>query len=116
MIGQDRQAASNQHRNKKEIEEVAVTHPQRKAMRAGEVVGRYLWDRRNMWEAHKKNFDPRGQHRDCHQHSDSDKNRGAYPDTQATIGGIVNGGVCRIKRDHCMCPETLSRIGVIWRW
>ena len=42
MIHQDRQTAANQHHHKKEIEEVAVTNPNRKPVRPYEVVGIYL--------------------------------------------------------------------------
>jgi hypothetical protein len=55
----------------------------------------------------------RGKHRQRHQHSGTDENRGPYPETKAAILGIMNGGVRRIKRDHCMSPETLSRICAI---
>ena len=58
MIGKNRQAASDQHRNEKEVEKVAVAHPQRKPMRTGEIVGIYLRDRRDMWEPYKKKLDP----------------------------------------------------------
>jgi hypothetical protein len=52
VISQDRQTTSDQHRNKKEVEEVAVTHPQWKTMWAGEVVWGYLRDGRNMRKSH----------------------------------------------------------------
>jgi hypothetical protein len=52
MIGENGQAASDQHRDKKEVEEVTESHPYRKAMRTGEIVGKDLWDRRNMREPH----------------------------------------------------------------
>ncbi len=39
MIHQDRQAAANQQHHEKEIEEVAIAHPERKSVRTCEVVG-----------------------------------------------------------------------------
>ena len=48
MIHQDGKAAANQHHHKKEIEEVAVADPERKAVRPCEVVGMYLGNGWNM--------------------------------------------------------------------
>ncbi len=73
MIDQDRQAASDQHRHKKKVEEVAVAYPQRKAMRTGEVIGIDLRDRRNMGEPNNKKFNPCRKHRQQHQHGGSDQ-------------------------------------------
>jgi hypothetical protein len=42
MIHPDGQTAANQHHHKKEIEEVAVTHPDREPVRPCEVVG--IWE------------------------------------------------------------------------
>ena len=51
MIHQDGETAANQHHHKKEIEEVAVTDPERKPVRPCEVVRIYLGDRWNMRQA-----------------------------------------------------------------
>ncbi len=51
MIHQDGQTAANQHHHKKEIEEVAVTDPERKPVRSSEVVGIYLGHRWNVRQA-----------------------------------------------------------------
>jgi len=48
MIGQDGETASYQHGHKKEVEEVAVTHPEREAMRTVKIAGRYLRHGRNV--------------------------------------------------------------------
>jgi len=105
MVCKNRKAASDQHRNKKEVEEVTVPHPYRKAMWTGEIVGKDLWDRRNMREPHKKKLDPGSKHRHRHQHSCGNEDRGPYPNANAAIRWIMNGSVCRIERNHGTAPE-----------
>ncbi len=51
VIDQDRQTAPDQHHHENKVEEVAVAHPQRKAMWASKVVGIDLRDRRNIGES-----------------------------------------------------------------
>jgi hypothetical protein len=105
MIGKNREAASDQHRKKKEVEKVTIPHPHRKTMRTGGVVGKDLWDRRNMRKSQKKKLDPGSKHGQSHQHRCGNEDRGPYPNAQAAIRWIMNGGVCRIERNHCTAPE-----------
>src|ERR1035438_7054711 len=100
MIGKNRQAASDQHRNKKEVEKVTVAYPNRKTMRTGEIIGEDLRDRQNMREPHKKKLDPGSKHRYRHQHRCSNEDRGPYPNAKAAIRWIMNGCMRRIERNH----------------
>ena len=104
MIDQNGQTAPDQHRDKEEVEEVTVAHPQREAMRAGKVVGIDLRDRRNMGKSNQEDFQPCRKHGEKHQQGGGNQDGGANPDAKAAIGGIMNGGVCRIERDHCLSP------------
>ena len=64
MIHQDGQTAANQHHHKKEIEEVAVTDPERKTVRPCEVVWIYLGDGWNVRQAGYGKLNPgREKHR-----------------------------------------------------
>src|SRR6202158_3209243 len=100
MIHQDRQTAANQHHHKKEIEEVAVTHPDRKPMRPCEVVRIYLRNRWNMRQPGHGDFDPRRRDYTEDRDTDSDQNRRSNPETKSAIRRIVDGSVCLIERDH----------------
>jgi len=104
MIRQDRQTTANEHHHKKEVEEVAVTHPDRKPVRACEVVGIYLRNGCNMRESGHGDFDP--SRRDCSDDGDADSYQDGRlnPDAKSAIGWIVDGSVCRIERDHA-APE-----------
>ena len=53
VVNEDGESASNQQHHKKEIDEVAVTHPERKAVQPCEVVGVYL---RNGWNGGKSRY------------------------------------------------------------
>src|SRR6185437_6207574 len=106
MIHQDGQAAANQHHHKEEIEEVAVTHPDRKPVRSGEVVGIYLSDSGNMRKADHRELDPRrGDYREDRD-TDSDHDGRSNPDAKSAIRRIVDGSVCRIERDHVTSPNS----------
>ena len=100
MIDQDRQAAANQHRHKKEIEEVAVTHPERKAVRPGEVVGIYLGDRRNMRQAGSRQTQSRTREPRQNHHCDSDQNGRANPNAEAAVLWVVHCRVRGIEGNH----------------
>ena len=100
MIHQDGQTAANQHHHKKEIEEVAVTHPDRKPVRPGEVVGIYL---RNGWDMRQPghgDLDPGRRDYRENRDTDSDQDGRSNPDAKSAIGRIMDGSVCRIERDH----------------
>ena len=100
MIHQDGQPTTNQHHHKKEIEEMAITHPDRKPVRACEVVGIYLGNRGNMRESRQSHFDPSRRHcrkdRDAYSYQDGRPN----PNAESAIRRVVNGLVCWVKRDH----------------
>ena len=117
MIHQDRQTAANQHHHKKEIEEVAVTHPDRKPMRPSEVVGLYLRNGWNMRQPGHGDFDPRRRDYREDRDTDSDQDGRSNPETKSAIRRIVDGSVCLIKRDHITsenCPVTPLRSGTAW--
>ena len=85
MIGQDRQTAADQHGDKEEIEEVAVANPERKAVRAGKVIGIDRGNGRNMRQAGYGNLNPRrchkrGKHRARFRSESKDESRGGGGD------------------------------------
>ena len=59
MIHQDRQTAANQHHHEQKIEEMTVTHPERKAVRPRKVIRIDLRDRGNIRQADKTKLNPR---------------------------------------------------------
>ena len=100
MIHQDGQTAANQHHHKKEIEEVAVTHPDRKPVRSREVVGIYLRNGWNMRQSGHGDLNPRRRDYREDRDTDSDQDGRSNPEAKSAIGRIVDGSVCRIERDH----------------
>jgi hypothetical protein len=100
MIHQDGQTAANQHHHKAEIEEVAVTHPERKPMRPDEVVGIYLRNGWNLRQVGHGDFDPRCRDYREDRDTDSDQDGRSDPNTKSAIRWIVDGSVCRIERYH----------------
>lgn len=100
MIHQDRQATANQHHQEKEIEEVTVTHPDRKSMRPCEVVRIYLrgsWNRRQTGHG---DLNPRRRDYTEDRDADSDQDRRSNPDAKPAIRWIVDSSMCRIELDH----------------
>ena len=104
MIGQDGKTAADEHGYEEEIEEVAVADPERKAMRASKVVGVHHGDGWNVRQAAYGYLNPRRGHQRRNDGGDSDQNRRTNPEAVAAIRGIMNGGVFRVKLDHCMSP------------
>ena len=109
VIHQDGQTAANQQHHKKEIEEVAVTDPERKPVRPGEVVGIYLGNGWNMRQARQGKLKPGGKSHREYGHSDSDQNGRTNPDTEATVLWVVHCPMCGIKRNHNAPFETTKR-------
>src|SRR5262249_44938388 len=70
MIHKDGQTAANEHGDKKEVEEMAVAHPDREAVRPGEIVRVYLRNRRDPRQSAQRDFHPRG--RDGREDRDAD--------------------------------------------
>ena len=60
MINQNREAASDQEHHEKEIEKMAVAHPDRKPVRPDEIIRINLRNRRNGRQASDRNFNPCG--------------------------------------------------------
>ena len=58
MIDQDGEPAADQHHDKKKIEEMAITDPERKTVRSSEVVWIDLGDWRNVRQPGDGNLDP----------------------------------------------------------
>jgi hypothetical protein len=100
MIGQNRQTAPDQHGHKKEVEEMTVAHPNRETMRTGKVIGIDLRDRWNMGQTDEKYLDPCRNHRQKHQKACNDQDGGPDPNAKTSIGGVMYGGMRRIKLDH----------------
>ena len=100
MIHQDGQTAANQHHHKKEIEEVAVAHPDRKPVRSCEVIGIYLRNGWNMRQSGHGDLDPGRRDYRQDRDTDSDQDGRSNPDAKSAIRRIVDGSVCRIERDH----------------
>src|SRR6185437_11403202 len=91
MIDKNRETAPDQHHHKNKVEEVAVAHPQRKAVWAGKVIRIDLWDRWNIWKSKKKELNPCREHGEQNQHNSRNQERGPNPDAKAAIWRIMNG-------------------------
>lgn len=100
MIDEDRQAAADQHRHEKEVEEMAVAHPERKTVRSGEIVREYLRDGWDVREPPNARLNPRRRHRHDQQPNGNDQNRRPDPDSKPPVSGIMNRGMRRVKSDR----------------
>lgn len=100
MIHQDRQPAANEHHHKEEVEEMTVTHPQRKSVRSGKVARRSLRNLGNGGQAGYRELDPCGGEYRQHRDGNAKKNGRSNPDTKAAILWIVHSAMCDIKRNH----------------
>jgi hypothetical protein len=100
MIHQDRKAAADQERHKKEIEEMAVSDPERKAVRPRKVVGIYLGNGRNARLPGNGDLDPGRRNDRDDRDTDSDQDRRANPNPEPAIGRVMDGPVCCIECDH----------------
>src|SRR6185312_8304156 len=58
VVRQDRNPAADQNHHKQKIEEVAAAYPDGKAVRACEVIGIYLGNRRNGGHSAYRDLDP----------------------------------------------------------
>jgi hypothetical protein len=74
-------------------------------MRSGEIVGIDLGNGWYIRQAGKSELKPGRGSRQQHDYADGDENRRPNPDAKAAISRVVDGGVCRIERDHWMSPE-----------
>jgi len=87
MIGQDGKTAADEHSDEEEIEEMAVTDPERESVRASKVVGVHHWDGRNARQAGCGYLNPRRCHQRGNCSASSDQNRRTNPEAVATIRG-----------------------------
>ena len=104
MIGEDGEAAANEHGDEEEVEEVGVADPERESVGPGEVAGIDERDGWNMRQAGHGHLNPRRSHQRSDYGRNSDQNRRANPEAVASIRGIMNGGVFRVKLDHQVPP------------
>ena len=97
MIHQDGQTTANQERHKKEIEEVAVTHPDWKAVRRGEVVRLNQWNGWDVRHSCDGGLDPGRS--DCRENCERSHNQDGRsdPEPKTAIGRIMNGFMGRIE-------------------
>lgn len=97
VIHQDGQPAANQQRHKQEIEEVAVTHPERKAVRRGEVIRRNLGNGRHMRHSGDSDLDPSRGDRSENRQRSPHRYGGSNPNAKAAIRRVMDGFVGRIE-------------------
>src|SRR5262249_22757910 len=100
MVHEDGESAANQHHHEKEVEEMAVPQPRRKAVRTSEVVG---IDLRNCWDRRQSSYgdlDPCRGNNAGDSNCDACQNRRSYPNSKSPIFRIVNGPMCCVEWDH----------------
>ena len=104
MIGEDGEAAANEHGDEEEVKEVGVANPEREAVGPGEVAGIDERDGRNVRQAGYGHLNPGRGHQRRDYGGNSDQNRRTNPEAVAAIRGMMNGGVLRVKLDHSVSP------------
>src|ERR1019366_4541363 len=98
MLHKNGEAAADQHRQEKKIEEVSITDPQRKAVgrRNREVQPRH-WDLR---QAEDGSFSPSQKKGQEHHRRRSRRKRRLDPDPKPPIGWVMNRSMCRVEMNH----------------
>ena len=100
MSRQDGQAGANEHHHEKEVQEVAVTDPDWKSVRASEVGGVNFGNRRNSRQTARGKLNPGSEDQGQNPNRDADQNGRSNPNPEAAVLWVMHCRVFCIERNH----------------